>query len=68
MSRLYVGSPVSLRHAKPDNLVQLWLGTYATVSHDADNTGPPAGRLRCRPERGRLTRVNDDGTSPARRN
>jgi hypothetical protein len=55
-----MGSPVSVRQAKPDNLIQLWLGTYATVRLDAENIRPPAGRLRCRPERGGLTRVNDN--------
>ena len=31
---VYMGSPVSVRHAEPDNLIQLWLGTYASRHPD----------------------------------
>ena len=70
---VYMGSPVSIRHAEPDNLMQLWLGTYAsrhpdtraltnaTVILDAENTVQPDALLRRLPEHGGLTRVNDDG-------
>jgi len=27
---VYMGSPVSVPHAKPDNLIQLWLGAYSS--------------------------------------
>ena len=70
---VYMGSPVSVRHAKPDNLIQLWLGLYAsrhpgtealtnaTVVLDAENTFQPDALLRLLPEHGGLTRVTDDG-------
>src|SRR5450756_3020825 len=50
---VYMGSPVSVRHAKPDGVIQAWLGTYAIrhpeteplpnapVILDADNTVQP---------------------------
>src|ERR1039457_2997981 len=50
---VYMGSPVSVRHAKPDGIIQVWLGTYASrhpdtealpnanVILDAENTGQP---------------------------
>ena len=70
---VYMGSPVSVRHAEPDNIIQLWLGTYAsrhpdtkaltnaTVILDAENTVQPDALLRRLPEHGGLTRVTDDG-------
>ena len=70
---VYMGSPVSVRHAKPDALVQLWLGTYAsrhpevevlanaTVVLDAENTVQSDALLRRLPEHGGATRVTDDG-------
>ncbi len=70
---VYMGSPVSVRHAKPDNLIQLWLGAYAsqhpgiealtnaTVILDAENTVQPDALLRRLPEHGGLSRVNEDG-------
>ena len=71
---VYMGSPVSIRHAKPDNLIQLWLGTYAsrhsetealtniTVILDVENTVQPDALLRRLPEHGGLTRVTKDGS------
>jgi len=70
---VYMGSPISVRHAKPDNLIQLWLGAYAsrhpevealtnaTVILDAENTVQPDALLRRLPEHGGLTRVNEQG-------
>ena len=70
---VFLGSPVSVRHAKPDNLIQIWLGTHAgrhpetealtnaTVILDAENTMQPDALLRRLPEHGGLTRVNEDG-------
>jgi Uma2 family endonuclease len=70
---VYMGSPVSVRHAKPDNLIQLWLGAYAsrhpetealtnaTVILDPENTVQPDALLRRLPEHGGLSRVNEDG-------
>ena len=70
---VYMGSPVSVRHAKPDGIIQVWLGTYAsrhpdtealpnaTVILDAENTVQPDALLRRLPEHGGLTRVNDGG-------
>ena len=70
---VYMGSPVSVRHAKPDALIQGWLVAYAsrhpetealtnaTVIPDAENTVQPDALLRRLPEHGGLTRVNDDG-------
>src|SRR5664279_1336577 len=55
---VYMGSPVSVRHAKPDGIIQVWLGTYAsrhpdtealpnaTVILDAENTVQPDALLR----------------------
>ena len=69
----YMGSPVSIRHAKPDNLIQLWLGTYAsrhpesealtniTVILDAENTVQPDALLRRLPDHGGATRVTAEG-------
>jgi len=70
---VYMGSPVSVRHAKPDGMIQAWLGTYAsrhpdtevlanaTVILDAENTVQPDALLRRLPDHGGLTRVNEDG-------
>jgi Uma2 family endonuclease len=70
---VYMGSPVSVRHSKPDALIQLWLGAYAsrhpgtevhanvTVILDAENTVQPDALLRRLPEHGGLTRVTTDG-------
>ena len=70
---VYMGSPVSVRHAKPDALIQGWLVAYAsrhpetealtnaTVILDAENTVQPDALLRRLPDHGGLTRVNDDG-------
>lgn len=70
---VYMGSPVSVRHSKPDALIQGWLVAYAsrhpevevhtnaTVILDAENTVQPDALLRRLPEHGGLTRVNDDG-------
>ena len=70
---VYMGSPVSVRHAKPDALIQGWLVAYAsrypetealtnaTVILDAENTVQPDALLRRLPEHGGLTRVNEAG-------
>jgi len=64
---VYMGSPVSLVHSQPDQLIQIWLGNYAlrtpgvehvmntTVILDPDNTFQPDGLLRLLPERGGQT-------------
>jgi Uma2 family endonuclease len=70
---VFMGSPVSRRHAKPDGLIQLWLGAYAsrhldtealpnaTVILDAENTVQPDALLRRLPEHGGRTHENDRG-------
>ena len=70
---VYMGSPVSVRHSKPDALIQGWLVAYAsrhpeteahtnaTVILDAENTVQPDALLRRLPEHGGLARVNEDG-------
>ena len=70
---VYMGSPVSVHHGKPDALIQAWLVTYAsrhpetevcantTVILDAENTVQPDALLRRLPEHGGLSRVNEDG-------
>lgn len=70
---VYMGSPVSIRHSKPDALVQFWLGAYAsrrpglevhanaTVILDAENTVQPDALLRRLPEHGGATRVTEEG-------
>ena len=70
---VYMGSPVSVRHAKPDGVIQAWLVTYAsrhpetealpnaTVILDPENTVQPDALLRRLPEHGGLTRVNEAG-------
>jgi Uma2 family endonuclease len=62
----YMGSPVSVRHSKPDALIQGWLVAYAsrhpetevhtnaTVILDAENTVQPDTLLRCVTEDGYL--------------
>jgi len=70
---VYISSPVSVRHAEPDALIQAWLVSYAsrhpdvraltnaTVILDAENTVQPDALLRRLPEHGGATRVTDDG-------
>ncbi len=70
---VYIGSPVGVRHAKPDGLIHVWLGTYAsrhletefltnaTVILDAENTVQPDALLRRLPDCGGFCRVNEDG-------
>ena len=70
---VYMGSPVSVHHGKPDALVQAWLVTYAshrpetealantTVILDAENTVQPDALLRRLPDHGGLSRVNEHG-------
>jgi Uma2 family endonuclease len=70
---VYMGSPVSVYHGKPDAIIQAWLVTYAsqhpgtevltntTVILDAENTVQPDALLRRLPEHGGPTRVNEDG-------
>lgn len=70
---VYMGSPVSVRHAKPDGVIQTWLGAYAsrqsetemlpnaTVILDAENTVQPDCLLRRLPEHGGPSHVNENG-------
>jgi len=70
---VYMGSPVSTKHAIPDGIIHGWLALYAahnpgvqfmpnaTVILDAENTVQPDALLRRLPEQGGLTRVTDDG-------
>jgi Uma2 family endonuclease len=70
---VYMGSPVSRRHASADGLIQLWLGAYAsrhadlealpnaTVLLDAENTVQPDALLRLLPEHGGLSRETESG-------
>ena len=70
---VYMGSPVSAKHAIPDGIIHGWLALYAahhpgvqfmpnaTVILDAENTVQPDALLRRLPEHGGLTRVTDDG-------
>ena len=70
---VYMGSPVSVRHAKPDGVIQAWLGAYAsrhpetealpnaTAILDTENTVQPDALLRRLPEHGGMTRVNEGG-------
>ena len=70
---VHMPSPVSVAHARPDNLIQLWLGTYAahtpgvqcltnaTVILDADNVVQPDALLRLLPERAGRCQENSDG-------
>jgi Uma2 family endonuclease len=69
---VYMGSPVRLVHAEPDNLVQLWLGLYAartpgtraaangTVRLDADNVLQPDAFLRLTEDCGGTAQVDGD--------
>jgi Uma2 family endonuclease len=72
--RVYMGSPVRADvHARPDGIVQTWLGSYAaatlgvalyphaTLLLDSDNTFQPDAMLCVRADRGGRSRVNDDG-------
>src|ERR1051325_1914267 len=34
---VYMGSPVSTQHSKPDGLVQLWLATYAAMTRGVEH-------------------------------
>jgi Uma2 family endonuclease len=70
---VYLGSPVSVHHAKPDAIIQAWLVTYAsrhpetealtnaTVILDVENTVQPDALLRRLPEHGGLSRVSENG-------
>lgn len=70
---VFMGSPVSVLHSKPDALIHGWLVAYAshhpgtevhanvTVLLDADNTVQPDALLRRLPEQGGATRVNEEG-------
>ena len=68
---VYMGSPVSTVHSKPDGLIQLWLGTYAamtpglesfpntTVILGPGNTPQPDACLCIRPGSRGQTRLNE---------
>jgi Uma2 family endonuclease len=70
---VYLGSPVTVYHARPYALLSAWLGIYAshhpetealpnvTVILDAENTVQPDALLRRLPEHGGLTRENEKG-------
>lgn len=70
---VYMGSPVRHSHARPDNLVQTWLGVYAahtpgvdcaanaTLHLDADNVVQPDALLRVLPEHGGRCATDEDG-------
>lgn len=70
---VYMGSPVSVKHAEADSLIQLWLGAYAarnkqvrvaanlTVQLDPENTVQPDALLRLLPEHGGECRPGDKG-------
>lgn len=70
---VYMGSPVRHSHARPDNLVQTWLGVYAahtpgvdcaanaTLRLDADNVVQPDALLRVLPENGGRCATDEDG-------
>lgn len=70
---VYMGSPVSTRHAVPDGIIHGWLALYAarhsdvqflpnaTVILDAENTVQPDALLRRLSEHGGRTQINDDG-------
>jgi Putative restriction endonuclease len=71
---VYMGSPVRIeQHAKPDGIVQTWLGTYAartpgtenatnaTSRLDVDNVPQPDALLRLLPECGGRSRVDEEG-------
>jgi Uma2 family endonuclease len=68
-----IGSPVSVKHAEADSLIQLWLGAYAarnkqvrvaanvTVQLDPENTVQPDALLRLLPEHGGECRPGEKG-------
>jgi Uma2 family endonuclease len=71
---VYMPSPLRLdTHAKPDNLIQTWLGTYAwatpgveagtnaTVKFDVDNVPQPDGLLRVMEDCGAASRLDQKG-------
>ncbi|MBE7501104.1 MAG: Uma2 family endonuclease [Verrucomicrobiales bacterium] len=67
---VFMGSPVSVHHARPDGIIHAWLATYAsrhpgtealanvTVILDSENTLQPDSLLRRLPAHGGLSRVN----------
>lgn len=71
---VYMGSPVRIKqHARPDGIIQTWLGLYAvetpgtenatnaTSRLDVDNVPQPDGLLRIVSECGGCSRVDEDG-------
>lgn len=68
---VYMPSPVSADHSKPDNLIQTWLGTYAAMTPGVEcftnttvvlgprNTPQPDACLCLKPGRGGQTRLNE---------
>ena len=71
---VYMGSPVRIKqHARPDGIIQTWLGlfavgtpgaenaTNATSRLDVDNVPQPDGLLRILPECGGHSHVDEDG-------
>jgi Uma2 family endonuclease len=68
---VYMGSPISVDHARPDNLLQTWLGVYtaetpgvecstnATMILSPHNTPQPDACLCLKPSRGGQTRLNE---------
>jgi Uma2 family endonuclease len=70
---VYMGSPVSVKHAEADSLIQGWLLAYAaknkqvrvaanvTVQLDPENTVQPDALLRLLPEHGGECRPGDKG-------
>lgn len=68
---VFMGSPVSIRHARPDNLIHVWLGTYAahtpgtealdnaSVVLDPANTVQPDSLLRLLPARNGRTKETE---------
>ena len=68
---VYMGSPVSIRHARPDSIIITWLGTYAahtpgtealpnvTVILDSENTVQPDSLLRLLPARNGVTKETE---------
>jgi Uma2 family endonuclease len=70
---VYMGSPVSIRHARPDALIQGWLVAYAsrhpetealpnaTVILDTENTAQPDALLRRLSDHGGSSHINAGG-------
>jgi Uma2 family endonuclease len=68
---VYMPSPVSANHSKPDNFIQTWLGTYAAMTPGVEcfsnstvvlgprNTPQPDACLCLKPSRGGQTRFNE---------